>query len=560
MLLLRFLSQRTRQEWVLIIAMFLIASWISFNRVLQVDECQNVYSLWILGTGRLAHYDFYCPLYLLPMVPLVKWAGSAATLYLAVRGLWILLFLVICFGVVHLGGFSWRDRSYGTGLLAVALTAPLWTYGLEVRHDAVAAAMLLLVWFFLAPSSKPVWGAYTWVGFVVGCLAFVINKHLLATTPFLLFAVLYPHPAHGMTPRWKLLVQLILGLLAALAFVAGSFATFGALGVMLHAYRDALATMQHIDRFSPMALLGTLALQAPFMMALLCIQGVALAKRGRTILWAVAWEDGSVAFAWWGLHFFAALINPSPFPYNALVLVALGWVAALRPLKRLLEILAPAPLGVHLVTSLLAFTLGVPWLLKADRSFGWSNDSQLELMRTAEALTDPEKDRVFDACGLVPSRESMAPIWFVHFMNARGLAAGGTHNLYARMVEKPPAVIIPNYRFTYLDTRVTTFIQKHYVPYGQNQLYVPGVSADSKEILWTCILTGRYMVRVKGSSTATLDGHPLTPGVASFDLGAHTLQVPAGVNCVISWLGPQAREVPLMTKMNAPLFPIPIQW
>ena len=62
------------------------------------------------------------------------------------------------------------------------------------------------------------------------------------------------------------------------------------------------------------------------------------------------------------------------------------------------------PEAVSIGLSMLLFTHLVPFALATWRHLDWSNVRQEALMNVAENLTDPEKDPVYDAIGMVSAR------------------------------------------------------------------------------------------------------------------------------------------------------------
>ena len=61
-------SGSSRAGLVLGASFLILAAFVAWNRVFQVDEAQNVYGLWLLGSRKFSTYDFYAPphLFLLP--------------------------------------------------------------------------------------------------------------------------------------------------------------------------------------------------------------------------------------------------------------------------------------------------------------------------------------------------------------------------------------------------------------------------------------------------------------------------------------------------------------
>ena len=247
------------------------------------------------------------------------------------------------------------------------------------------------------------------------------------------------------------------------------------------------------------------------------------------------------------------------FPYNSLAIVAVGWVLTLRPSLDFFLGETRSRRRRSLGWSLLVLGLGLPWALQLLTLLGWTNHRQLQLMKAAAALTDPATDRVFDAAGLVPGREAVAPTWFIHLMNAPLLREEGPNSLYSRFVAHPPAVLIPSYRWNYLGRPTLEFIRENYRPLAPD-LWVPGAQLQDGDGSWTCILAGRYWVSGAESGGFTCDGVAVAPGAAEFSRGDHACSVPAGTRVQLAWLGPDLDRPLELGRPLDPLFPSPADW
>jgi hypothetical protein len=173
-------------------------------------------------------------------------------------------------------------------------------------------------------------------------------------------------------------------------------------------------------------------------------------------------------------------------------------------------------------------------------SFG--NAPQRAIMTLAEALTGPD-DPVFDSIGLVPTRRAPSFTWFVNMTNVQGFTQKSMTRSWGADV---PPVILPSYRFSFLQPEDGKFIQTRYVPLRRD-LYVLGTPLTTPgKRAWTCQRAGRYaLVPVGGSANGLrVDGQILAPGFHDLTAGAHDLEVLPDSPCVLAWAGPNVQTYP----------------
>src|SRR5215471_17649621 len=119
------------------------------NRIYQVDECQYVYMARVLHAHQEKTFFTDASGFTIPLSWLDRGVKSSAEVFTSARfamsGLfWLNLVLIaLCTGE--------RLRSPGglIALLFAATLAPLWDYGIEIRHDNVLLTGLLLSWCVL---------------------------------------------------------------------------------------------------------------------------------------------------------------------------------------------------------------------------------------------------------------------------------------------------------------------------------------------------------------------------------------------------------------------------
>ena len=118
------------------------------------------------------------------------------------------------------------------------------------------------------------------------------------------------------------------------------------------------------------------------------------------------WASGTAEVGLLTLAMFVFLVNPTPFPYNLVLLVPFAYIACVRVLER--HPIQPE-MGVVTVVILASIHMGL-FFLAVSRHLHWSNDRQVELMQVAEDLTDPEVDRVAAHPPRLPAASQLDPV------------------------------------------------------------------------------------------------------------------------------------------------------
>ena len=553
-------SGSSRAGLVLGASFLILAAFVAWNRVFQVDEAQNVYGLWLLGSHKFAAYDFYAPPHLFLLRPLLWLADTAPALYLSVRMAWLTVFAALGWLLLRASGIRQGDPLFTPAVAAVGLSAPLWTYGLEIRHEVPGVLALLGCWTLLAPfDGRPRRFAYLLVGGLSGFVLLNAPKHILFLAPLLLLALVLPHPAYSPRSRFRLLADLLGGFVAGVSMLLLLHLWFGSAGVMVRTYFAFFQGVSDVKRTMPKALVTVLLLQTPLLAGFLLWRAGDFVARARRTHLSDPWRSGAAQWIWMGSVVLGTLANPVAFPYNSLSIVAVGWVLTMRPSLDFFFRVTRSRRRRSIGWSLLILGLGLPWALQLLTLLGWTNHRQLQLMKAAAALTDPATDRVFDAAGLVPGREAVAPTWFIHLMNAPLLRKEGPNSLYSRFVAHPPAVLIPSYRWNYLGRPTLEFIRDNYLPLAPD-LWVPGAQLHDGDGSWTCILAGRYWVSGAESGSLQCDGVSVPQGTAEFSRGDHTCAVPTGTQVKLTWIGPGLVSPLELGRALDPLFPSPADW
>ena len=119
----------------LIGSLVVLSFWLAATRIYQVDEAQNAYMGWLMGKGLSKQFYVSAPLFMAPFAWLSRFAGNAETVFLQARLGFCLLFWVNLILIVKAAGLKLRSRAGLWAVAGLALLPPLWTYGLEIRHE-----------------------------------------------------------------------------------------------------------------------------------------------------------------------------------------------------------------------------------------------------------------------------------------------------------------------------------------------------------------------------------------------------------------------------------------
>ena len=308
-------SGSSRAGLVLGASFLILAAFVAWNRVFQVDEAQNVYGLWLLGSHKFSTYDFYAPPHHFLLRPLLWFADTAPALYLSVRMAWLAAFAALGWLLLRASGIRPGEPLFTPAVAALGLTAPLWTYGLEIRHEVPGVLALLGCWTLLAPfDGKPRRFAYLLVGGLSGFVLLNAPKHILFLAPLLLLAFVRPHPAYSPRSRFRLFAGLSGGFLAGVSLLLLLHLGFGSAGVMVRTYFAFFQGVSDVKRTLPQPLVEVLLLQTPLLVGfLLWRAGEFVAHAGRTLL-SDPWRSGAAQWIWMGSVFWGPWPIPWPSP------------------------------------------------------------------------------------------------------------------------------------------------------------------------------------------------------------------------------------------------------
>ncbi len=541
--------------WVLLGALVLFSVHLGTHRIYQVDEVQFVYTSRFLGQGHASDYVSSAPFFLLG--PL-SWIGSrlstSVAIFWAERIVFVAVFWVNLTLLMLNADLSIRKAEGVLLILVFSTLAPWWDYGFEVRHDNLLLTGILLIWWLARNGNRHPTLKYAGMGFLAALMQFTGFKAFLYWIPLLIGLVALPHPTVS-ERRWRLAVGTLVG--GGLG-VLGGYLVYRSLGlweIYRHGFAGGVLVSSSADRFSPWMTLGRPLKQMTLVMAILgAFSWQALAQVRRMGWGFISWNTYFPEAALLVGSFMVLLLNPTPFPYNLVLIVPFAALACAKYWKDSIGLGKHwdlgAPMASPLLISLLLFTHGIPFIHSIQRHLELSNDRQELLMTTAEVMTDPLKDRVYDAAGLVPTRQSIGRYWFLHSLNLEYFRNGTWTSVQSMMTSNPPSVIIPNYRTNWLGEGDWSFIRSHFVPLSDD-FWVLGGAIPQGDGAWNCLHGGKYLVLVqltggfRPPALLQVDGVQVPPATP-FELGrgSHHLGLPAGASGVIVWVGPQLNKLP----------------
>jgi len=533
--------------------------YLGVNRIFQVDEVQYTFEARLLATGKAAQYSISAPIFLLgPLTWLAGAARNAVEVLVWLRMPFVVLMWVNVALLVKGAGFRLRSRG-GLGALLLASTlAPMWDYGFEIRHDVLLLTGILGMWCLVRQARLSLAVRFGLLGFLAAFLQFIAFKSFIFSLPLLVILGLH---ARSRTPRAWLGLGLALGCGLAAGYLTGRGISM--LGGTWSIFRnDQGASLQKalgVDRMSGWPTFHRLLDEAPL-----------LAYAGLVALFAPFKFNGSFHLtdfldregtAEWifALAALAALVmNPTPYPYNLILLIPPFFllVAAFR--RPFWEIMATLPAGARNASLAFLMLLHVlPWAVATSRHLDKNNDDQCAVIRLAEAMTDPKLHRVFDGTGLVSTRDPIGFNWLVHTLTYRNFSNGVWPSVRASLAANPTPVILPNYRLDLLSQEDRTYIHEHYMHLNPNFMVLGGV-LESGADPWTSLAEGRYHLDLvpenkAGEAPLVLDGKAVQDGVYTLAKGDHQFQVPPNHRLQVTWLGPDLSDIPEVESSGRPL-------
>lgn len=541
--------------------------YLALFRIYQVDECQNLYMARVLVEGQSASFFTNASLFLFGPLSWITHAPLhsaqmfdwARLIFLGV--FWLNLTLMAAIASRNL--FSTRGLAC---LLAATTLAPLWDYGFEIRHDNLVLTGILLSWWLLRV--KPLGlRSYLIIGGVSVVLLFVAVKSIVYVLPLSVATLLFP-PASHRRARWQLALAWLAGACLAVAVLRGLYGTGEAWDNYLSVFRgvSGYSASTESKRTWPWNTLARLLSQTPLLLAVmfaaLTVVVMNVIQRRRA---AFTWNGYFPEFLLlWGAMA-ALLANPTPFPYNLVNFVPYAFLLACKYGDELWARIRGQAKLWPIITTILIFIQLAPFLLATKRHLEYPNSRQKILMKLSEAMSDPVKDMVYDAIGMVPTRRSIHYQWYLHSLNIRHMISTPGMRVREMLAARPAAVFIPNYRTDWLPAEDHDFIRKHYIPLADD-FWVLGAWLPAGGGSFEIFHPGRYqIVQVKEAATAKtlhsthidqpleadgtvsgwLDKERLTAQPTQLTSGFHQIECDKkGARIAVVWVGPQLAEIP----------------
>jgi hypothetical protein len=375
-------------------------------------------------------------------------------------------------------------------------------------------------------------------------------------------------------PQWQLSLAWGSGGLLALLAVRLAYGSGGAWEAYLSVFRGLTGTAGDVVGFKPWNTLGRLLWQTPLLLALTlaacCVVATELIRRRKA---GLSWEGDLPEAMLLAGALAALMINPTPFPYNLIHIVPYAFLLAYRYADALWRRCRDRTQLLAFAAALVVLVHFVPFVITTKRHSDQPNARQHMLMRLAEDMTDPKKDPVYDAAGMVPTRRSVHYRWFLHSLNIRDMVKNPGSRVRDMLAARPAAVFIPSYRTDWLPPEDHDFIEERYVSLADD-FWVLGSVLPAGGGDFEIFHPGRYrIVRLKPavfldteriskalaldeiSVVGTLNGTNISNEPVALSLGVHRIETPADGQIGVIWVGPRLDTVPRVSPgRHATLF------
>jgi hypothetical protein len=511
-------------------------------------------------------------LFQIPLAFIMRGATRAIDLYIPARFVMIEIFWLNIVLIAVATGEKLFSRRGMLALAGAATLAPLWDYGFEIRHDNLLLSGVLLMWCCARPGKLSFQGCMA-VGLLSVAMQFAAFKAFVYTVPIAIGMLLFGEKPQGVA-RWKLCTAFVSGAALALCAVRILYGYSGVWEIYMHGARwvtKASAGGSH--RFAPWFTLQRLLVQTPLLLAACTAAAVYVlvnipkfAKRNSV------WNTTLPEFSLVMIGFAALAANPTPFPYNLVLLVPFLYLLAFRHAKLVLEqrpeLELSGPVSSMRNTAILPsvaatviFTHLVPFGVATLRHLQYPNTRQDLIMGLAEKLTDPAKDPVCDGTGMVPTRPIVHPNAFLHSLTINSFLDGSGPRFRHLMASNPPAVFIPSYRTDGLPDEDHAYVRDHYIsladdfwvlgsvlPLGGGKFEIIHPGRYRISTLAGSDLAGTYPGGIKGLLTppddgrlvGTFDGRELSSPIQELSVGIHDFSCGSNVQPAVVWVGPRA--------------------
>lgn len=535
-----------------LLGLFLFSLFLAETRIYQVDEAQNVFLARILASHwEKTHFLSIELWHVWPLSWLAARFSGALSLLHAARLLmlgvyWVNIFLIALNCNIH-----WKSSRFLLVLLGAATLAPLWDYGFEVRHENILLLFFLVFLHGFRRKGEHPGLECLLMGLLAALMQFITFKSFAYWVPMASLFLVFP-PNGWPLSRAKTFLLGSLGFICTAVIVLALLKLTGRLPFLMKSFAVGADLSGNASvRFPPWATLGRLLSQTPLLVGVAVAAGVHTLGSIRE-----KWNDPCL---WEGVlpetflvlvGILALMANPAPHPYNLCLLVPFAYILGIRWVLAVRGSLEEGKPLVILWAGLVVFTHVSPFLTATLRHLQRPNDRQEQLVELAETMTDPAKDRVYDAAGLVSSRQSIGHQWFLHTLIMERVYRGQLPSVRKMLEEKPASVLIPNYRFSWLQQEDLSFFQSNYVALADDFL-VLGQSLHGPKEAFNCLHPGRYFIKFTEPAPAgsepslNLDGVPIQiPSVRPLSKGVHSFEAGKDREVIVAWVGPTLNELP----------------
>ncbi len=523
-----------------LLALLVFSAWLSARRVYQIDECYAARMERQLADGSWRRFQTDPGALFLALSRVAGSAPDSRETFARSRRAMLALFWL---NLVLLAAAAGEKADLGgtTALVCAATLAPLWDYGLEMRHDNLLLCAILLTWLVLRarPGGRPAYfaaGACAVVGQLAAFKAFVFLIPISAA--FLIF----PPPEHRAS-RLALSAWWAAGAASALAAGWALYARLGLWSAYLTDMRGMLHAAASVRRMLPWEASGRILWEAPVLAVLtaaaLRLEARDFREKSPTSVWDGARPEAALTLL--ALAEFAA--DPTPYAYNLIYLCSFAFLLVWRSAPALLrEHRARLDAGKPSRRALMAahaaaFVAALGWAAL------WTNARQTALMDAAESLTGPD-DPVLDGAGLVPARPAPTRDWLMDTLNIarwRDPARAPLRELWAK---DPAPVFIADYRTDWLAAADREFLERRYAAISDD-FRVLAASLPPGGGDFDVPRAGRYLIAgPRDCAGAALDARPLSSNPVVLAAGSHRWSAPAACRAAALWVGPRRDDLP----------------
>jgi len=358
--------------------------------------------------------------------------------------------------------------------------------------------------------------------------------------------------------RWRLASVWLLGALASVLLIRLCYGTGGKWQLYLSVFHGVAKYSAGggggSPRFWPWFTLNRLLPQIPLILALSvagCIAVVTQLWRGRRA--ALTWKSNLPEVFLLVGALAALFMNPSPFPYNVLLLIPFAFLVAFKYAAELWQKIRLYPNLIPVAVSVVLFVHLLPFATATKRHLNYRNDRQRALMQLAETMTNPAEDPVYDGIGMIPTRPTIHYLWYLHSLNMKSFISGPGPKDRDMLRERPAPILIPSYRTDWLTEEDQAFFGAHYVSLADD-FRVLGTRLPAGGGDFEILHSGRYWISssspASGQTASALDGRALSEQAVELTAGEHQLRTGTNACAMVLWIGPHLHTKPELTEAS----------